>query len=125
MGLFSRISNAARVGLSDLRSRAAGRPVSELNDAELEEELLRRRRARAAGRQEKRPFESPRDKQIAQYYANLELEPRASIEDVRTAYRRLMRKYHPDRHQGDAERHRAATELTSELTEPTEPSFRT
>ena len=118
MGLFSRISNATRAGLSDLRSRTMGisdKPLSELNDAELEEELLRRRRARASGRQEKRPFESPRDKQIAQYYANLELEPRASADDVRKAYRRLMRKYHPDRHQGDPERHRAATELTSEL----------
>jgi DnaJ-domain-containing protein 1 len=95
-----------------------------MTDKELEDEILRRRRARAAGRTEdrnerqatERSTASPQAKQIAQYYANLELKPGASLEDVKRAYRELMRKYHPDKHFGDATRHRAATELAESLT---------
>jgi len=35
---------------------------------------------------------------------------------VRRAYRELMSRYHPDKHLGDPERHKAATELAQSLT---------
>jgi curved DNA-binding protein CbpA len=54
---------------------------------------------------------------VRQYYANLELEPGASLAEVEAAYRRLMQRYHPDQHQQDPERFRAATELADSLTE--------
>ena len=125
MGIIDRISELTRAGLTDLRQRTFGRsnrPLSELSDKELEEEIIRRRRERASrgGRrpaEEDRREDNPRRKQIRQYYANLELQPGASLEDVRRAYRELMKKYHPDRHNTDAERHRAATELARSLTE--------
>ena len=59
---------------------------------------------------------TPQEQQLAQYFANLELRPGATLEDVRRAYREMMRKYHPDKHIGDPERHKAATELAQSLT---------
>jgi DnaJ-domain-containing protein 1 len=119
MGIFQRISSATRSSLNDIKSRTFGRsnrPLAELTDVELEEEVLRRRRDRAAGRQDPRHSESPVDRQLVQYYANLELDPTATIDDIKSAYRRLMRKYHPDKHLGEPGRHRAATELAAQLT---------
>lgn len=110
--------------MDDLRKRTFGRsdkPLGELTDQELEEELLRRRRERARGRASggapSREAESPQAKQLSQYYANLELKPGATLEDVKKSYRELMRKFHPDKFVGDAEKHRAATELAQSLTE--------
>lgn len=133
MGILRRLSDATRTTLDDLkeaRLKRSGKPLSELSDDELEQELVRRRRARAqaqaSGRRgrstaprgpEPEPEEgSPQRKQLLQYYANLELPPGASLEQVRRAYRELMRKYHPDRHAGDPDKQRAATELAQSLT---------
>ena len=122
MSLYSRLKRATRATLGDLRQRSFGKsqkPLSKLSDAELEEELLRRRRERAekrGGKVDRRDV-SPQQKQVEQWYANLELEPGASLDDVKQAYRELMRRYHPDKHLGDPERHKAATELAASLTE--------
>ena len=51
------------------------------------------------------------------WYRVLELEPGASMAEVKTAYRRLLRKYHPDRHARDPEKFAAATELMRRITE--------
>ncbi len=133
MSVFRRLADATRERLNDLKDRTFGRsrkPLGELSDRELEEELLRRRRDRAQRRgggeaiEEERPRareaaegpRGPQQQQIAQYYANLELKNGASLEDVRAAYRSMMKKYHPDKHAGDPERHKAATELAQSLT---------
>jgi hypothetical protein len=55
-------------------------------------------------------------KSLARYYANLEVEMGADKATVKRSYRRLMRKFHPDRHSGDPERERLATEISQELT---------
>jgi len=120
--LFRRIRRATRASLNDLKRRTFGsedKSLSELSDAELEEELLRRRRRRARGRSggaPRREDDTPQAKQVLQWYANLELEPGASLEEIEEAYKRLMKKYHPDKHQGDPEKYRAATELAQSLT---------
>jgi len=137
VGILDRIQRLARTGLGNLSTlgdRESGRsekPLGELSDAELEEEILRRRRERAAKRggaagdsaersEKSAPApkapRSPQDQQIAQYYANLELPVGASLEDVRKQYREMMKRYHPDKHLGDPERHKAATALAQSLT---------
>lgn len=115
-----------------------GKPLSALSDAELQAELRRRRRARRAPEPERPPsvrsaserltrnaaswarsFFSRRDdepKTLAQCYEALELSPEASLDEVRTAYRRLMRKYDPDKHLADPEKHRAAEQVSRQLT---------
>jgi DnaJ-domain-containing protein 1 len=51
------------------------------------------------------------------WYRDLELEPGADLKTVRKAYRRLLVKYHPDRHANDPDKLKAATEVTRKLTE--------
>ncbi|MBK6689700.1 MAG: J domain-containing protein [Deltaproteobacteria bacterium] len=53
--------------------------------------------------------------EIQRYYANLELPVGAPLEEVKGAYKRLMRRYHPDLHQQDPERAQAATRLAQAL----------
>jgi DnaJ-domain-containing protein 1 len=109
-----------------------------LSDKELEEELERRRRAReeaeeAAGgprpasadtsaRARGPRAEPPRrtaagDDAVRRAYAALEVPPGSDFETIRKAYRRLMRKYHPDLHRSSPEAQHAATDLTQRLTE--------
>jgi curved DNA-binding protein CbpA len=49
-------------------------------------------------------------------YAALEVPFDADFQTVRRSYRALMRKYHPDRHQGSPEKQKSATELAQKLT---------
>lgn len=53
--------------------------------------------------------------EIRRFYANLELPFGASLDEVKAAYRRMMRSYHPDHHATDPERLRVATELSHQL----------
>jgi DnaJ-domain-containing protein 1 len=57
------------------------------------------------------------EEQLRQYYANLEIKPGASMKEVKSAYRRLMRSYHPDRHADDPEKVRVANEVSQQLRE--------
>ena len=49
-------------------------------------------------------------------YARLEVPFGSDYQTVRTAYRKMMRKYHPDRHAADPEREKVATEISQKLT---------
>lgn len=53
--------------------------------------------------------------EIRQAYAVMELPLGASSEEVRKAYKRLLRRYHPDKHQQHPERLDHATELTQAI----------
>lgn len=54
---------------------------------------------------------------LAQYYANLELPPGADRKAVRSAWKRLMKKYHPDLHEMDPDKIDTANELARKITE--------
>ncbi len=55
------------------------------------------------------------DRELAGLYANLEVPYGSNLATVRTARKRLAKKYHPDLHGSDPERQRIATELVKEL----------
>ena len=56
------------------------------------------------------------DPQLAGYYANLEIPYGSNLEIVRRAWKRQLKKYHPDLHAENPEKRQLANELTVELT---------
>ena len=56
------------------------------------------------------------DPRLAACYANLEIPYGADLETTRRAWKRLLKKYHPDLHAQDPEKRRVANQLTAELT---------
>src|SRR5690606_21853506 len=101
MGVMRRIADAARTTW-ERRMRIGEKPLSELTDKELEAELVRRRRMRAAGRAVASGAEPSAEAsgaraavqraKVRQWYANLELAPGATLADVKAAYERLMKR---------------------------------
>ncbi len=61
------------------------------------------------------PSSDDGNKTIHDYYANLEIPYDSDMETTRKAYRRLMRKYHPDNFADDPEQEAMATRLSQEL----------
>ena len=61
----------------------------------------------------------PRAKNVdlARFYERLEIPYGSEFDTVKSSYRRLMRKYHPDLHSGSPEKLKAATEVSMALTE--------
>ncbi len=54
--------------------------------------------------------------QVADWYKVLDLQVGADMPAIKTAYRQLMRKYHPDMHAGNPQKQKAATELSMRVT---------
>jgi DnaJ-domain-containing protein 1 len=61
------------------------------------------------------PFGKAEDK-VAEHYKTLNIAPGSDLAAVKTAYRGLMRKYHPDMHAGNPTKLKAATELSMRVT---------
>lgn len=57
------------------------------------------------------------DPKIAEYYRTLNLAYGAEFPEVKAAFRKLMRKYHPDLHGANPKKHKAATELSMRVTQ--------
>lgn len=57
------------------------------------------------------------DPTLAGHYAALKLPYGAGLDEVKSAYRKAMREYHPDRHGADPRRSEAATRVAQHLTE--------
>ena len=121
MSLRDRLFNVAKAELKDaarkIRQAADGLLSSESDDSRYDFNFDPEPRYRAA---DDFPPSSPIDREsadIRRYYANLELPIGAPLPEVKAAYRRLMRRYHPDRHQHDPDRARAANELAQRLRE--------
>jgi curved DNA-binding protein CbpA len=53
---------------------------------------------------------------LLEWYRVLDLEVGADMPQIKTAYRRMMRKYHPDMHAGSPQKQKAATELSMRVT---------
>jgi DnaJ-domain-containing protein 1 len=54
--------------------------------------------------------------QVAEWYKALDLQVGADLAQIKTAYRQLMRKYHPDMHAGNPQKEKAANELSLRVT---------
>ncbi|HEU0036724.1 MAG TPA: J domain-containing protein [Kofleriaceae bacterium] len=54
--------------------------------------------------------------QLLDWYKTLDLQPGADLAQIKSSYRQLMRKYHPDMHAGNPQKQKAATELSMRVT---------
>ncbi|HEY0985772.1 MAG TPA: J domain-containing protein [Kofleriaceae bacterium] len=54
--------------------------------------------------------------QLFEWYRTLDLQVGADMAQIKTSYRQLMRKYHPDMHAGSPQKQKAATELSMRVT---------
>jgi DnaJ-domain-containing protein 1 len=62
------------------------------------------------------PRAGSHEAQLADWYRTLDLSPGADLSEVKTAYRKMMRKYHPDLHNGNSQKQKAANELSLRVT---------
>jgi len=60
---------------------------------------------------------NPEQYEEAGYYANLELKGGAGFAEIKAAYKRLIKKYHPDKFTQDEEHRKIAEEITRKLNE--------
>ena len=56
------------------------------------------------------------DAQLLEWYSTLDLQVGADMAQIKSAYRQMMRKYHPDMHAGSPQKQKAATELSMRVT---------
>jgi DnaJ-domain-containing protein 1 len=54
--------------------------------------------------------------QLLEWYRVLDVQVGADMGQIKTSYRQLMRKYHPDMHAGSPQKQKAATELSMRVT---------
>ena len=57
------------------------------------------------------------DEKESLYRANLEVDTSTNIKDIRTSYKSLMKKYHPDLHASDQNKRETAEQITKKLNE--------
>jgi len=128
MAIFKRVADVARSNLEALKENL-GKGLDEYSDEELYAELERRKLERT-GRKEEKPSAStstststkagaepkgPVD-ELTRAYASLEVGRDADLEAVKAQYRKLIRRYHPDRHANEPDKHAVAVELAQKLT---------
>jgi DnaJ-domain-containing protein 1 len=63
-----------------------------------------------------KPVRPSGDPQLAEWYRVLDLQPGADLAQIKSSYRQLMRKYHPDMHAGNPQKQKAANELSMRVT---------
>ena len=65
--------------------------------------------------EEDRPASTTAPEVVARWYAVLELPVGTDVDAVRSSYRRLLVRFHPDKFASDPDRQRMATDLTRGL----------
>ncbi len=108
--MLKRLIDIARANLNHFGDQRAGEKLSAGSTQEPEFEF-----DASESRRTRKPEQA--EDPLAQYYANLESAPGADREAVKSAWKRMMKKYHPDLHDTDPEKRKTADELTRRLTE--------
>ncbi len=72
--------------------------------------------AGAGGGSSRPPKPGSTEAQVAEWYRVLDLSVGAEMSQIKSSYRQLMRKYHPDMHAGNPQKQKAATELSMRVT---------
>jgi DnaJ-class molecular chaperone len=112
MGLFERISRLARAELNHLLD--GSEPDINQPDYHSGDDAWSSS-TRPSAERPTRSAREPTQRELD--FAALELDPSSDQDAIRKAYRRLLKRYHPDRFNDDPEREAAANELTRRLRE--------
>lgn len=70
----------------------------------------------SSGSSARPPRPGSTEAKVAEWYRVLDLQPGAEMSQIKSSYRQLMRKYHPDMHAGNPQKQKAATELSMRVT---------
>ncbi len=113
MGLFKRIKNIIRSNINSKQSFYNNDSYSDTNfenfsgnfeDSDIDEQI----------KSSLKP-ESSADSLEREYYANLELPYGADFNEIKTSYKRLLKKYHPDKFYGNQQKLEIAQEVVKKL----------
>lgn len=64
----------------------------------------------------RQPRPGSSDAQLLDWYKILDVGPDSDMQAIKSSYRKLMRKYHPDMHQGSPQKLKAANEMSMRVT---------
>ena len=129
MSIGKRLLNVARAELGDaarrlkdsaeqiLEGTSPSRASHEDPELEAIREQVRREEAERRANPDRAPRRDDVPEDVRRFYGNLELPIGASADEVKAAYRRLMRRYHPDKHALDPAQAKVATEISQQLRE--------
>jgi len=111
---FSRLTRLAKSELNDLLTR-----LEESSRQEAKEQERRAKRGRNPGSHSRRqrPAGHSVPKEVMAAYASLEIPAGSDRERAKKAYRALLMRYHPDKHQNNPERLKTANLLTQRIKE--------
>lgn len=119
--LFERIKNIIRASLGDAFSSSSDDSTINIEEIEKEYEKIKKEREAAERKnqeQQQRYYQTNAQlEKERQYYADLELPYGASFDEIKKAYRRLVKQFHPDKYANDRQRYETAVRLTSKLNE--------
>jgi curved DNA-binding protein CbpA len=73
-------------------------------------------RSNSAPNGESRTTGVQQDPVLAAYFANLEIPYGSDVATVKKAWKKMMKKYHPDLHSSDPDKRNVANRLCTELT---------
>jgi preprotein translocase subunit Sec63 len=73
------------------------------------------RRFRAQQAQQNNAEQQAQIRQEAKYFDALEISPTKDFEAIKTAYKKVMKKYHPDRYAGNAEKQQIAQQISQKI----------
>ncbi len=102
MSLFKRISNIIR---SNINHKKGIEPEIDINSYE------------DIYYQDSRDIPKEENQEEKKYYKILEVEYGADFKEIKSAYRRLLKKYHPDMFQNQPEKLKTAQEVTRQINE--------
>ena len=111
MSIFSRLGKIIRANLNSKSGDESGASGSFHDDFQSNTNYQQRTYARNP-QSKTAQYEDP---ELAKLYANMEVPYGADLETVTRAWKRLLQKYHPDKHTGDPERYEIANKLVQEL----------
>jgi DnaJ-class molecular chaperone len=75
------------------------------------------RRFRAEQQNMNNQAQLQRIQQEAKYFDALEIKPTKNFDEIKTAYKKAMKKYHPDRYAGDVEKQKIAQLISQKINE--------